>query len=149
MHAFHWCQSNPETNFGTPMKSNRGKRMEITKCVGVCLHTSSLGVVQTRVNVSYILYICLPVRHLFHLLSYFMFLTLYVFIAVGHLFNLLAYFTSFLSESFNICVVCYCTCCDSIIAMLISLWWSQCIYFLYTMTRCAVTAILYQDKAYM
>ena len=52
--------------------------MEITKCVGVGLHTSSLGVVQTRVNVSYILHICLPVRHLFQLLAYFMFLTLYV-----------------------------------------------------------------------
>ena len=110
MHAFHWCQSNPETNFGTPMKSNRGKRMEITKCVGVCLHTSSLGVVQTRVNVSYILYICLPVRHLFHLLAYFMFLTFYIFLAIEQLFHKDAHYESF-RNSFNLCVV-FCIHCN-------------------------------------
>ena len=73
--AFHWWQSYPETNFGSPMKSNRGKRMEITQHVGVSLHFSSLGVIQTRVNISYIFYICLTVRRLlFHLLAYFMFM---------------------------------------------------------------------------
>ena len=68
--------------------------MEITQNVGVSLHFSSLGVVQTRVNVSYILYICLTVRRLlFHLLAY---LSLCFCLAVEQLFHILAHYLFFI-----------------------------------------------------